>query len=455
VLNRNTLWERYRSSSRRHRDFDRFGRSCRQGWGVTRDRDFPRVLVLSSLYPRPGDSMFGVFVHRQVRALRKAGIDATVLSPVPRGIFVTARKHDGLPRDNFWPAMHTTIDGVEVHYVPFWHVPHALSIGLEIRSLTHSLISEVRRLGAEGPAYDLIHAYWAVPMGAAALEVAESLGIPVVLSVRGSDIHTYPNRRRSVRERTRQVLVQCDRVTAVSARLTKDIRQLVGSPSTLEPDVVYNGVDTSQFFPTSRHELERQRLGLPSDGVGFCCVARLVREKGIWELVEAFHEVKARIPETWLALVGDGPLLPQLEEWIVTRGLQSSVFLAGLQEPDQVVNWLNAADVFVLPSHNEGLPNSVLEAMACRLPVVATAVGGIPEAVEDGGAALLVDVGDTGGLAAALQRVALDRELRESMGATGLAVAETKFSWDASAESLLEVYGAAVNGHTERAGNLP
>jgi glycosyltransferase involved in cell wall biosynthesis len=399
--------------------------------------------------------MLGVFVQRQVSALTKAGFDATVLSPVARGRSVRTRGNDGLPTDASWPAKHATIDGVEVRYMPFRHVPHMLSIRLEVRALTRSLISETRRLTAEGRTYDVIHAYWAMPMGAAALEVGRVLGLPVVLSVLGCDINTYPHRNRRVRSFTRRTLTRCTRVVAVSSKLAEEVRRLVAREGWPEPRVVYNGVDIDEFRPTDDQRSERVRLGLPADGTGFCCVARLVKEKGIWELLEAFHELRSRVPDVWLALVGGGPLRRGVEEWVATRDLQDAVILAGSQDPERVVDWLRAADAFVLPSFSEGLPNSVLEAMACGLPVIATTVGGIPEAVADGEDGLLVEAGDVVGLMAALWQLATDRELRESMGQRGLDKVKTEFSWISTVECLRTVYCAAIHEHAERGGSCP
>jgi glycosyltransferase involved in cell wall biosynthesis len=172
--------------------------------------------------------------------------------------------------------------------------------------------------------------------------------------------------------------------------------------------------------------LERYRRTAPPsrpEGVvtlGF--LARLVDVKGPLDLLEAMARLAARYPRVRLVMVGDGPLRPVVEERIRALDLQDRVDLLGrLEDP---VPALHGFDVFVMPSHNEGMGRAAVEAMAAGLPVVATRVGGLPDVVQDGLTGLVIPPRDPEALAAALTRLLDDEALRARMGQAGLARAE-------------------------------
>jgi glycosyltransferase involved in cell wall biosynthesis len=166
-------------------------------------------------------------------------------------------------------------------------------------------------------------------------------------------------------------------------------------------------------------------------------VGRLKEPKDFAGLIAALGEVAASYRAV---VVGDGPDRPALERAIAETG--AAVELLG--ERDDVAAQLAASDVFVLASRSEGMPISILEAMAAGLPVVASAVGGVPELVEDGVTGLLVPPGDAAALAAALERVLGDPALRARLGAAARARAEERFDVEAFRRAHLELYRACL-----------
>jgi glycosyltransferase involved in cell wall biosynthesis len=146
-------------------------------------------------------------------------------------------------------------------------------------------------------------------------------------------------------------------------------------------------------------------------------VARLNEIKRQDLLMRAFATVRPEFPDAHLLLVGDGPARNELGELSARLGLAACVHFAGYQA--QPNRFLQAMDVFVLPSRLEGMPLAILEAWAARLPVVASRVGGVPKVVKDGETGLLFESGDQPALEAALRRVLGDRELARRLGIAG------------------------------------
>lgn len=182
--------------------------------------------------------------------------------------------------------------------------------------------------------------------------------------------------------------------------------------------------------------------GLPRGRV-VLTVARLLRAKGLYDLVEAARTVVERHPDVRFAIAGDGPAESGLRAQIVRYGLERQVILLG-HRPD-VSRLLDRATVFCLPSHHEGVPLSVLEAMARGLPCVTTAVGGIPDVVRDGVDGIVVPPQDPPALAAAIERVLDDSGLAHGLGEAAASTAEREHTATIAARRYAELYRSVVD----------
>jgi len=247
---------------------------------------------------------------------------------------------------------------------------------------------------------DLVHAHWL-----AAGMVATTLGKPYVVQVWGTDVELA----RRVPWLARPVLQHARIVLAASTALAEDARRL----GAVDVRVVPSGV----AIPES--------VGPPEEPPHALYVGRLSAEKGVLELMEAC----AGLP---FVVVGDGPLRARVPEAV------------GFVPPDDLGPWYEAASVVVAPSRREGYGVVPREAMAWARPVVATAVGGLVDAVEDGVTGLLVAPGDTAALRAAVERLLGDAELRARLGAAAREKAQRELSFDVAAERLRAVYEDAL-----------
>jgi glycosyltransferase involved in cell wall biosynthesis len=208
--------------------------------------------------------------------------------------------------------------------------------------------------------------------------------------------------------------------------------------------VVPNGVDTDKFKPAKNRSALRQQFGLGSEPC-VLFVGGLVPRKGLLFLVEAAKTIIEERADTKFLIVGDGPLKTQLSGAIASAGLLGNFVFLGALKDSELPKVYNCADVFVLPSIQEGQGIVLLEAQASAVPVVAFDVGGVKEAIRDGETGFLVKQGNVDGLSTALLKLLSDEALRERMGDCGNRLVTSNFTWDICAKNMLKVYKEALN----------
>jgi glycosyltransferase involved in cell wall biosynthesis len=227
------------------------------------------------------------------------------------------------------------------------------------------------------------------------------------------------------------------------------IRQMViadGVPAS-HAVTIHEGIDLARIAAAPRTDLHAE-LWLPHHAPIVGNVAALVPHKGQRHLIDAAAIVVRRIPDARFVIAGEGELRAQLERQIKEHRLEKHVFLVGFR-PD-VLSVHKAFDVFVMSSVTEGLGTSLLDAMACARPIVATAAGGMPEVVVDGETGLLVPPRDDEALAAAIIRMLEDERMRHAMGDAGHLRVRERFSSDRMVQDTLKLYQrVALHAHVE------
>jgi glycosyltransferase involved in cell wall biosynthesis len=208
--------------------------------------------------------------------------------------------------------------------------------------------------------------------------------------------------------------------------------------------IVPNGVDPEKIKPPENQAELKRQFGLGEVPV-VLFVGNLIRRKGLSFLVEAAKQIIKTQPDVRFVLVGDGPLKPKLTADLAEANLSSNFLLkSGLSE-ETLAKMYGCADVFVLPSIQEGQGIVLLEASAAAKPVVAFDIGGVNEAVVNGETGLLVNRGSSGELAEALLKLLGDADLRQKMGSAGRRFVVENFTWDICAQKMLTVYREALN----------
>jgi sugar transferase (PEP-CTERM/EpsH1 system associated) len=264
-----------------------------------------------------------------------------------------------------------------------------------------------------------------------------------------SDLHGKNTRYIALRRTLRPWLAQ---FITVSRDLRDWLVRDVGVPER-QVTQIYNGVDMQRFRPRNGDAASLLPAAFAAPGAIVAgTVGRMSGEKDQMTLVRAFARAAADHPRAnlRLVLVGDGPARAELENAVAELGIGPQVWLAGNRA--DVPDLLRALDIFVLPSLGEGISNTILEAMACGLPVLATRVGGNPELVVEGETGVLVAPAEPDEMARALQAYIRDPELMRRHGHAGRARIEREFSMDAMVTRYMGVYDAALSRHgTERA----
>jgi glycosyltransferase involved in cell wall biosynthesis len=246
----------------------------------------------------------------------------------------------------------------------------------------------------------------------------------VLFTEHGRHQPDYPRRKRIVANRL--LLERRDRVVGVGEAVRQALVVNEGIPAG-RVQVIYNGVDLSAFrngyhdYPAIRRE-----LGAGAGDPVLIQVARLDYLKDHATAIRTMERVVRQRPDARLILVGEGPERGKIEDLVRAKGLEANVRLLGLRT--DVGRLLSAADLFLLTSVSEGIPVTVLEAMAAGLPVVATRVGGMTEVVEDGQTGLLAPAGDAAALADAILRLANDPALGRRLGMAGRERVQDSFS---------------------------
>ncbi len=243
-------------------------------------------------------------------------------------------------------------------------------------------------------------------------------------------------KRRRLRVALRWMSLFCDKILAIGEDGARTLAEQVKIPPG-KLEIIRAGVDT-EAFRYSRSEA-RLALGIEDDARVAIIVARLFPEKNHLLLLEAFSQVARRIERTRLLIVGDGVERDAIRSEIDRLGLQNTVEMLGVRR--DVGRLLAAADVFVLSSDREGLPIAVLEAMAARKPVVATAVGDLPLVVRDGETGRLVPDRNAKAMAEAIIEVLSDEERASEMGERARTVVAERFSLRAMIEHHARLYG--------------
>lgn len=401
--------------------------------GQSGDAGF-KVCMLTTGFPRYKGDLFGSFIFDLTTHLARRGLGVEVIAPHASGVAVQERMGDvGVRRFRY--AVPARLELLAYG----GGIPSNLKSSLWARMLVPVflmgfLLSAIRMIGR----CQVVHCHWTI-CGLIGYLATRVFRRPVVLSVRGSDVNLFSTGLMG--RVSRRIWRSMDVIIAVSQDLARALEANGVESSKIR--VVYNGVG-EEFRPLEK-DAARLKLSLPATRFIVLFLGLLAPVKGVENLLKAVEAIEDS--QLLCVLVGAGPLRETLEQQARQGGFMSRVHFAGQRPREEVVDWLNAADLLVLPSYSEGRPNVVLEAMACGRPVIASRVGGVPELVTDGVTGRLVAAGDSTELSAVIRDLMDSPDRLVAMGkAARERVATSGWTWEAAAETTDSIYAEVVGG---------
>ena len=408
----------------------------------------PRIAYIMSRFPKITET----FILYEILALEARGVTVDVHPLLrEREAIVHPEAQRMMERIRFHPFLSPAIVAANLRWLFKRPLAYLGALGEVLRGTWGSLNFFVGAVGIfpkaalfaqemQRAGVDHVHAHFATHPAVAALVVRRLAGIPFSFTVHGHDLHVE---KRMLAEKIRAACF----VVSVSEYNRRTIVEACGPWADEKIRIVHCGIDPTVFRMP-------ERAANPPE-LRILCVGRFDEVKGHPILVDACRRLADRGARFRCDLVGEGPLREDVEAAIRAAGLEDRIHTLGARPRLEVVRLLGAADVFALPSvmaangEREGIPVALMEAMATGVPVVTSRLSGIPELVEHEVTGLLVEPRDAAGLAAALERLAGDRALRERLGRAGrekvLAEFDLSRNVDALAGLLLRSGAAAAD----------
>ena len=381
-----------------------------------------RLLTFSTLFPNREQPSHGIFVETRLRQLVASGeAESVVVAPVPwfpsgAALFGRWSRYARVPR---LEQRH----GLAVHHPRYPVIPR-LGMSAAPYLLYHAVLPMLQRLASER-GFDAIDAHYVYPDGVAAVWLGRRLGLPVVITARGTDINFIP-RHALPRRLIQGAIAGSAALIAVSAALRRELVSLGAPPDKVT--VLRNGVDLTLFQPMAR---DATRAALNLTRRTLISVGLLIERKGHHRVIEALTQ----LPDTDLLIVGEGPDRTRLATLIEQLGLGARVRLLGARPQTDLPALYSAADALVLASTREGWANVLLEAMACGTPAIASDAWGNPEVVQRREAGILMHANTPEGIVDAVRELFRDPPPREATRAYA-----EDFSWDQTTEGQLALF---------------
>lgn len=282
--------------------------------------------------------------------------------------------------------------------------------------------------------YDIVHAHSHLFFSTNLSAVARQLGsTPLVITNHGLNSQTAPEwfQKLYTSIGARLTLAAADKILCYTETEKQELIDLGVKPEKIE--VIHNGIDTDLFVPAKEPCFDKKKL---------LWVGRYAKGKGLEYLIDAFSILKNRHPDVTLTLIGNGPEKDHIIQRINDLNLQNSITMKDFVPNSEIVNMYQNSSVFVLPSLEEGVPRTILEAMSCGIPVVCSQLPQLIDIVDGGG--LLAPVKDSKALADTISKVLLDSSLAEEFRKNGRRNIVENYSWKDTVKKTISLYKTLV-----------
>ena len=388
-----------------------------------------RVLTLTSLYPSDVRPRHGIFIEQRLRQfLKQENVSVRVVAPVP---WFPLKSH----RFGQYACFARTPSVEQRYGIDIIHPRYPLipKIGMTLAPffMAVSMLWQVNRILKQGYDFDIIDAHYFYPDGVAATIVGLLLNKPVVITARGSDLNVIPQHYFP-----RRMIQWAAARSAGSITVCQALKNVLINLGVAESKIIVlrNGVDLSVFSPEPNRDALREDFGL--HGKVLLSVGNLISLKGHDLVIRALTHFN----DAYLVIIGEGPEQDNLKRLAQELGVQDRLKIVPVVAQDELKRYYAAADVLILASLREGWANVLLESMACGTPVVATAVGGTPEVLEDETIGILVNERTPEGLVRAIKQLLTNYPERDVVRKYA-----ERFDWDETSNGLMALFQRAIS----------
>ncbi len=396
-----------------------------------------KTLLFSSLYPNSQRPRHGIFVETRLRQLLKSEqVETKVVAPIATfpiktGAFKRYAESDSVPK-------HETLNGIDVYHPRYFILPK-FGGAITPMMMARAALPVVKSLINQGFDFDIIDAHYFYPDGVAAAILAKKLNKPLVITARGTDVNLFADYQLAGRLIKKSALQSNSIITVADSLRQKLIAKGVDAEKI---HVLRNGVDKEIFHPISVDErnILRNKLNIKPNTI--LSVGNLTKLKGFDLVIAALAKLSDAnlIPNVNLIIIGDGEERQNLQQQAADLRISDSVrFISNLSQ-SQLRDYYTSADLLVLASSREGMPNVVLESLACGTPVVATNVGGVSEILSDECGTIVNDRTD-----AALTK-AIRTMLNKGLKRKTVAAIGSENCWRQTTQGQLDIFTSIIDG---------
>jgi len=396
-----------------------------------------KVLVISHMYPSEFDEMNGIFVHYQVKALVEKGIKVQVVSPVPWAPFpfnylsFKWKSYSNIPEQ-------TVYGGINLWYPRYLTFPRAWFFASSGQRMYRGIKDVVKKIYQEFP-FDLIHAHVVLPDGFAATKIKCIYHKPMIITIHGQDLYATINKNNNCKVAMNSVFKKADKIITVSSKLKKMAANGIGFNDKIM--VIGNGVPFKKIIAEENNLLS----GRIANSKIILSASSLFHRKGIYFNLRAFSKLVDKYPNLKYQIIGDGPEKNYLKKIAFDLGINNQVDFLGKLSHENVLSYMAKADIFSVPSWNEGFGVVYIEAMALGKPVIGCRGEGIEDFVEHKKTGMLVKPKNTDSLVEALDFLLSYPDEARVIGEKARSLVLENYTWEKNAGKMLEVYQEVLN----------
>lgn len=377
------------------------------------------------MYPNSQIYQSGIFVHEQVKALLKLGVNIVVYAPIPFSPFPFYlfskkwKKLKNIPK-------YENIDGVEIIHTRYFALPTGFLKQYWSYPLSYFIKRELKKSGKLA-SFNIIHAHGSIPDDYSALLLSKSLKLPYIITVHGETV--FMKKKNSHLQKSIAAINKADFVVGVSEKVINLVKLISGRKEKLVR--IYNGFSVNEIEIPAKSETDYE--------VKILFGASLIERKGCEYVIRAFSKLLKENKKIKLTVAGGGELFNHLKTLTKELDIDSHVDFLGTVTHSEMLKQMASCDIFVLPSWNEALGVVYLEAMSFKKPVIGTIDEGISEIIKEGKNGFLVQPKSVDCIIKKMSLLIDDKNLRETIGNNGYESIKN-MTWESNAQEMIQIY---------------